>query len=472
LESGCHDDHRYLSGLQNRLEPVRHGNRGELDHIQVDLDMNPGNSGGPVVDSRGRLVGIAVSGIEGTRINRVIPPEKLTEMVAGRVSSAFVARKKVSKSATELQGEVWVFDPIYAIRSTATLNTSHSGGGAPNAKKGTAEIQVEVMLVDPMKKIQAVTVHYRRAEDGMQEPPANPDGSWPRLPDSQTADLKIDAQKAKTTLSIANFKTTDRYLFQVAFRNGDGRTVFSQPRSFALDRPAAEIAKKPPAGGPGAGVPQVPAGPDREPPPPLTERRPLTKGEMDQTLAALKSSNAFHRKDAAERLTQADPKESREQVTKALEPLLEDPDHFTRQAGIKAMGMWGTKDSVPPLLKLLKHPDVFTRRSAIEALGNLKDERAAVPVAECLLDSNTRGEAGKALEAIGPKAEKEVIKFLKHDNIFLRANACGILKIIGTKESIKPLQQILRNPDIHNQTHVAPTAREALLAIKGREQKR
>ena len=38
---------------------------GKLSTIQLDASVNPGNSGGPVVDKKGNLIGIVVSGILG-----------------------------------------------------------------------------------------------------------------------------------------------------------------------------------------------------------------------------------------------------------------------------------------------------------------------------------------------------------------------------------------------------------------------
>lgn len=55
---------------------------GKLAHIQVKGGMNPGNSGGPVVDSRGNVIGVAVAGIQGTDINFAIPGEVVQEFLA------------------------------------------------------------------------------------------------------------------------------------------------------------------------------------------------------------------------------------------------------------------------------------------------------------------------------------------------------------------------------------------------------
>ena len=47
--------------------------RGELQGIQLDASLNPGNSGGPVLDEKGRVVGVVAEGIEGTGINLAVP---------------------------------------------------------------------------------------------------------------------------------------------------------------------------------------------------------------------------------------------------------------------------------------------------------------------------------------------------------------------------------------------------------------
>lgn len=48
---------------------------GKLHLIQVDAVLNPGNSGGPILNRQGKVVGIVVSGILGTGLNQAIPTE-------------------------------------------------------------------------------------------------------------------------------------------------------------------------------------------------------------------------------------------------------------------------------------------------------------------------------------------------------------------------------------------------------------
>lgn len=69
-------------------------NDGVLEVIQVDIALNPGNSGGPVLDKDGRLVGIVKSGIPGASVNFLIPVEKLKALLA--VPQVFFAPPRIT----------------------------------------------------------------------------------------------------------------------------------------------------------------------------------------------------------------------------------------------------------------------------------------------------------------------------------------------------------------------------------------
>ncbi len=49
----------------------------ELDHIQIDVALTYGNSGGPVLDTKGQIIGVVVSGIPAKGINQAIPVSTL-----------------------------------------------------------------------------------------------------------------------------------------------------------------------------------------------------------------------------------------------------------------------------------------------------------------------------------------------------------------------------------------------------------
>lgn len=46
---------------------------GKLDRIQLDAQLNPGNSGGPVIDDTGDVVGIVQAGVLASGVNFAIP---------------------------------------------------------------------------------------------------------------------------------------------------------------------------------------------------------------------------------------------------------------------------------------------------------------------------------------------------------------------------------------------------------------
>jgi predicted Zn finger-like uncharacterized protein len=59
--------------------------RGRLDRVQIQGAMRPGNSGGPVVDKEGNVVGVSVEIIVGTLINFAVPAEYVHDIYNGQL---------------------------------------------------------------------------------------------------------------------------------------------------------------------------------------------------------------------------------------------------------------------------------------------------------------------------------------------------------------------------------------------------
>jgi hypothetical protein len=55
--------------------------QGTLARIQLDASLHPGNSGGPVVNARGQVIGIVMSGIPGSGVDFAVPVNALQEML-------------------------------------------------------------------------------------------------------------------------------------------------------------------------------------------------------------------------------------------------------------------------------------------------------------------------------------------------------------------------------------------------------
>ncbi len=62
------------------ISAMRHDDRGTLESIQIDAGVNPGNSGGPVVDNNGNVLGIMKQIIQDTRMSFAVPITLLEEM--------------------------------------------------------------------------------------------------------------------------------------------------------------------------------------------------------------------------------------------------------------------------------------------------------------------------------------------------------------------------------------------------------
>jgi S1-C subfamily serine protease len=71
-----------ISVRPTQVTALRRDERDRLKQIQVEGGMTFGNSGGPVVDVKGNVVGVAVAGIKDTNINLAIPGELVQEFLA------------------------------------------------------------------------------------------------------------------------------------------------------------------------------------------------------------------------------------------------------------------------------------------------------------------------------------------------------------------------------------------------------
>ena len=104
---------------------------GILDKIQVNGGMDPGNSGGPVVDSNGDVVGVAVSGYEGRLINFAIPGERVTNILKGRLSSMVVGQAFTDRGKVNLPvGRMTV------IKDIAGVGKPVAGAHLPGVRQG------------------------------------------------------------------------------------------------------------------------------------------------------------------------------------------------------------------------------------------------------------------------------------------------------------------------------------------------
>jgi S1-C subfamily serine protease/phage FluMu protein Com len=193
---------------QGTISSVRRNNYDEVVAVQIDGALNPGNSGGPVLDAEGRLVGVAVATIpRASNIGLAIPATELARLLEGRV------------------GEV---------RATTR-----------GTRDDTVEVEVEVPLIDPLKRLESVTVYYLRSD--LVQAPAGPnqESNLAKLASAQRLALRLDGQRAVGTILVQAEDKDKPFTFQTTYTNGIGQLVYTLPRTQPLHPPAADRATGP-----------------------------------------------------------------------------------------------------------------------------------------------------------------------------------------------------------------------------------
>ncbi len=89
---------------------------GTLTQIQVNGGMHPGNSGGPVIDGKGQVIGVAVAAIAGTQINFAIPIDEVREFLNGRVISITVDHSYISGDKIKVPVRLSLDDPLGRVK--------------------------------------------------------------------------------------------------------------------------------------------------------------------------------------------------------------------------------------------------------------------------------------------------------------------------------------------------------------------
>jgi hypothetical protein len=92
---------------------------GVLTKVQVNGGMHPGNSGGPVVDAYGNVIGVAVSVLRFTQINFAVPGDQVCAVLYGRVSSLFLGQAYRSETRVKVPVAMHTIDPLGHMRAPA-----------------------------------------------------------------------------------------------------------------------------------------------------------------------------------------------------------------------------------------------------------------------------------------------------------------------------------------------------------------
>jgi hypothetical protein len=166
---------------------------GELSRVQLDGDVNPGNSGGPVVDGQGRLAGVVVAKVRDTKIGFAIPAPHVTRLLAGRVTDVGVSTHPVVN--------------------------------------GMARVRFNARFLDPLHRIRDLAVSYMPGDQSKQAPDAPLPGA-PQVP-LTTQDVLAFAELEMPPADEAQ----NVYTFQVRYVTGDGEAVFTRRSAHRVTPP-------------------------------------------------------------------------------------------------------------------------------------------------------------------------------------------------------------------------------------------
>ena len=198
------------------VSSLRTDDDGNLSVVQLDASLNHGNSGGPVVDARGRLVGVAAARIaeEGAQnLGFAIPSRALARLLQGRLGKAV----------------------LRAVKDGDNRMT----------------VKVTAALIDPLNKIKSARLHYLNAAALADRP--KPSDPLEALSGCHTLDLKLENGIASGTISVKEGVTQVSLLHQVVSIDESGKRAVSKSavKRLALAPPPRAL---PPAANPSAVV--------------------------------------------------------------------------------------------------------------------------------------------------------------------------------------------------------------------------
>jgi S1-C subfamily serine protease len=185
---------------------------GRLERIKFSGSVIQGNSGGPVVNDKGALVGVIVARIGGENVGYAIPPNVIASFLAGDV------------------------DVLFGLVASWTGKV--------------AKIRFGGRMVDPFSKIRSMSLRY--AKQSTVPSPLKPDmqGRYPLLANSTVVPMKLVPASAIKDMPIAdaagvaefdmtvNNSDERKILFQVVVTDSFGRNFGGEPVPVVVpDRP-------------------------------------------------------------------------------------------------------------------------------------------------------------------------------------------------------------------------------------------
>jgi S1-C subfamily serine protease len=182
-----------ISISKSSVTSIRRNDSSAVSAVQISGEVNPGNSGGPLVTADGRVIGVTASKIMGTQTAFAVPSEEIQGFLQGRVKASIF--RKVEGSPTK------------------------------------AKYEVTLDLVDPLATLKGAGIAYIDEKQVKGEVEPEKDGTWKKIhPSMKNVEFEIDEDRAVKTLEFTQTGSEGlAVVFQCYHIRADGQRVWTEP---------------------------------------------------------------------------------------------------------------------------------------------------------------------------------------------------------------------------------------------------
>lgn len=110
----------------------------QIARIQLNGNMIEGNSGGPIVDAKGRLIGVAQSRWRGNAVGFAVPPNVIMAFLDGDIGVPRGELLAVESNQALIRFTMSLVDPLFQLRRVVLR---YAAGGVEPGKEGTSPVQ-------------------------------------------------------------------------------------------------------------------------------------------------------------------------------------------------------------------------------------------------------------------------------------------------------------------------------------------
>jgi len=506
-----------LKVTSGTVSGIHHNTENLSRRIQVDASVNPGNSGGPVFDRHGNVIGIAVSKITSRTVTDVafaVPVKLAIELlkkhkigyVRGRAeadktgpaivksSRSAIAFVEVSLGKEKSQNtEISYLMTIFTMHSRPVSgNRARSFFPAPPSHSfltGDLLVSEYGELQDTRKKSGSSPLIAIGPDFFLERLPRNNIDTWEHegLRFNRGGLFRFSVNYKVVSQSLKKLLLEKKYHMQSVGREGeppkltldyDATIEFDPQQGIAVNCQAKGTAKIRAKG-------LVVSAPltfsyhvkteaeilaEKELMRKIEEERkkkaePLNAVQRKNIIANLKTNDAQLIQKGLTVLQEKKPTSPDDEMAQIIAQLLKHEKNYIRTSALMTLQFWATPKVLPQIIRTMNKGNSATISSAIKVLGQLKTKESIAQLINLIHESQYRYAVQTALIEAGKMAERPVLQLLGEKSSEVRREACNILVEIGTPISLPALRKLISND---KDSLVKLYARQAIEKIESR----